>query len=123
MPKNQSTAAKKARGIQKTEGGKHTVLLAQQVCGQQLDPFGVYPEACARLPHPPAEPCSQDRDFDVAAWQQRVQAEATAEEERRAALTPEDRAEEERLAFEDAHDDGYSASDAYEDARSYKWED
>ena len=29
MPKNQSTAAKKARAAQKTSGGKHTALLAQ----------------------------------------------------------------------------------------------
>ena len=48
MPKNQSTAAKKARGIQKTEGGKHTVLLAQQEADPHPRPMAATPEA---LPH------------------------------------------------------------------------
>ena len=30
MPKNQSTAAKKARAAQRADGGKHTALLAEQ---------------------------------------------------------------------------------------------
>lgn len=100
VPKKQSTAAKKARAAQDTAGGKYTALLAEQapVCGQQLDPFGVYPETCARPPHPHHEPCSQNRDFDIAAYQERVAAECAAEEARRAALTPEQRAQEDAEA-------------------------
>ncbi|WP_399559567.1 hypothetical protein OIA45_49000 (plasmid) [Streptomyces chartreusis] len=124
VPKKQSTAAKKARAVQRAAGGKHTALLAEQaVCGEQLDPFGILPETCARAPHPDDEPCSKNRDFDAAGWRERVKAEWAAEEARRAALTDDQRAEEARLAFEEEYDDGYTATDAWEDARSYKWED
>ena len=101
MPKKQTTAAKKARAVQRQAGGKHTALLAEQtVCGERLDPFLVLPDTCARPPHPQSEPCSKDRDFDAAAWQRRVQAEWSAEEIRRAALTPNERAEEDERARE-----------------------
>ncbi|WP_143661837.1 hypothetical protein [Streptomyces glaucescens] len=112
MPKKQSTAAKKARVVQRQAGGKHTALLAQQaVCGEQLDPFGVLPETCARPPHPQQEPCSQNRDFDIDAWKQRVAAEWAAEESRRAALTPQERAEEDERARESEHEEMRAAAD------------
>lgn len=123
MPKKQSTAAKKARAVQRESGGKHTVLLAEQTCGRSLDPWSESTRGCARPPHPHTELCSENRDFDVAGWQERVGAEWAAEEARRAALTDDERAEEARLALEDEYDDGYTATDAWEDARSYKWED
>ncbi|MEU6016948.1 hypothetical protein ABZ826_23725 [Streptomyces sp. NPDC047515] len=123
MPKKQTTAAKKARAVQRETGGKHTALLAEQTCGKSLDLFSVYTRACARAPHPDIEPCSENRDFDAAGWHERVNAEWVAEEARRAALTDDERAEEARLAFEEEYDDGYTATDAWEDARSYKWED
>lgn len=123
VPKKQSTAAKKARAVQRAEGGKHTVLLAAQTCGKSLDPWSDSDRGCARPPHSGLEPCSANRDFDAAGWQERVDAEWSAEEARRAALTDDERAEEARLAFEEEHDDGYTATDAWEDARSYKWEE
>jgi hypothetical protein len=123
VPKNQSTAAKKARAIQQATGGKYTALLAAQKCGEFLDPFGVFPATCARAPHPENEPHSEDRHFDVAAYKEQTAAVQDKEEARWEALTPEQQAEEERLAFEDAYDDGRTASDDWEDARSYKWED
>jgi hypothetical protein len=123
VPKKQSTAAKKARTVQRTAGGKHTALLAGQICGRTLDPFGVYPETCARAPHPQTEPCSPDRDFDVRAWQERADAEQAAAQARWDALSSEERAEAERLAFEEAYDDGRTGADEWEDARAWKWED
>lgn len=112
MPKNQPTAAKKARKVQRQAGGKHTTILAEQaVCGEQLDPFGVLPETCARPPHPTQEPCSEDRGFDAEAWKARVKAEWDAEEARRAALTPEERAEEEERAREWEYDEMSAAAD------------
>jgi hypothetical protein len=100
VPKKQSTAAKKARAVQREDGGKHTTLLAAQTCGERLDPFLVYPGTCARAPHDPREPHSEDRDFDIEAWKTRVVAEWAAEEARLAALTPEERAEEDERARE-----------------------
>ena len=123
MPKKQSTAAKKARAVQRETGGKHTVLLAEQTCGKSLDPFSVSTRGCARPPHPDTQPCSENRDFDAVAWQQRMDAEWAAEEARRASLTDDERAEEARLAFEEDYDDGYTATQVWEDARSYKWEE
>lgn len=123
MPKKQSTAAKKARAIQREVGGKHTALLAAQACGKPLDPFESYEDACARPPHPVDEPCSPDRHFDGAAWRKRVAEEHAAAQARWSALSDEERAEQERLAFEDEYDDGRTATDEWEDARSYKWED
>ncbi|NUS82763.1 MAG: hypothetical protein HOY75_08415 [Streptomyces sp.] len=112
VPKNQSTAAKKARAAQQDAGGKYTALLAgQSVCGQQLDPFLVLPETCARPPHPHHEPCSQDRHFDADAYNARVKAQWEAEEARRAALTPEDRAEEDERAREWEYDEMRAAAD------------
>jgi hypothetical protein len=112
VPKHQPTASKKARAVQREAGGKHTTLLAEQnVCGETLDPFGVLPGTCARPPHSHQEPCSANRDFDVEAWKQRVAAEWTAEEERRAALTPEERAEEDERAREWEYDEMRAASD------------
>lgn len=112
VPKKQSTAAKKARAVQRAAGGKHTALLAEQAaCGERLDPFLVYPGTCARPPHPHQEPCSEDRDFDIAAWKQRVAAEWAAEEARRAALTPEERAEEDARAREWEYDEMRAAAD------------
>nr|WSZ21116.1 hypothetical protein OH837_49200 [Streptomyces canus] len=106
VPKKQTTAAKKARAIQREAGGKHTTLLAaQDVCGQLLDPFLVYPDTCARPPHPDQEPCSKDREFDADAWKARVKAEWDAEEARRAALSPEERAEEDERAREWEYDE------------------
>lgn len=113
VPKNQSTAAKKARAVQRAAGGKHTVLLAgQAVCGERLDPFLVQPGTCARPQHPAEEPCSADREFDAGAWRARVQAQWEAEEARRAALTPEQRAEEDQLAREWEHEQESAALDA-----------
>lgn len=40
MPKKQPTAAKKARSIQRASGEKYTNVLAGQVCGETLDPWG-----------------------------------------------------------------------------------
>lgn len=100
VPKNQTTAAKKARAVQREAGGKHTALLAGQVCGERLDPFLVFPETCNRTPHPHDEPHSEDRNFDSKAWRQREAATWAAEEARRAALTPEERAEEDERARE-----------------------
>lgn len=123
MPKNQNTAAKKARAIQRTSGGKYTVLLAEQTCGKGLDPFGVYEGTCARPAHHETEPCSDRRDFDAEAWKKRATAEREAAEARWNALTPDQRAEQEWRVFEDEYDDGRTVSDDWEDARSYKWED
>lgn len=112
MPKNQPTAAKKARAIQRQAGGKHTALLAEQtVCGERLDPFLVYPETCARAPHPHDEPHSQDRDFDAKAWRQRQADAWAAENARRAALTPQERAEEDERAREWEDDEMRAAGD------------
>ncbi|MBE4790325.1 hypothetical protein [Streptomyces caniscabiei] len=115
VPKKQSTAAKKARAAQQAGGGKYTAVLAAQsgpaVCGQRLDPFLVLPETCARRPHPHDEPCSTDRDFDAVAWKRRVAAEWAAEEARRAALTPEERAEEDERAREWEYDEMRAAAD------------
>jgi hypothetical protein len=112
VPKKQSTAAKKARAAQQAGGGKYTAVLAAPsglaMCGQRLDPFLVFPETCARPPHPHDEPCSTDRDFDAAAWRQRVAAGWAAEEARRAALTPEEQAREwEQDEARAAADDGF----------------
>lgn len=123
VPKNQPTAAKRARAIQHQAGGKHTALLAAQTCGQGLDPYGEYEGTCARAPHTPWEPHSEDRNFDIAAWEEQANSDQAAEEARRAALSDDERAEEDRLAFEEAYDDGRTASDEWEYARSYKWED
>ncbi|MFE9491422.1 hypothetical protein ACFYNF_34130 [Streptomyces sp. NPDC006641] len=123
MPKKQNTASKKARALQRTAGGKHTThLRATQVCGKQLDPFGVFPETCVRVPKHPA-PCTDEPGFEQAAYDKQVAAEQAASEARWNALTPEERADEERRQFEAEHDDGRTASDDYEDARAYKWED
>ncbi|MBP5918694.1 hypothetical protein F3K34_43710 [Streptomyces sp. LBUM 1486] len=112
VPKKQSTAAKKARAAQQAGGGKYTAVLAERaVCGERLDPFLVLPETCARAPHPQDEPCSPDRDFDAVAWKGRVAAEWEAEEARRAALTPEERAEEDEWAREWEHDEMRAAAD------------
>lgn len=123
VPKNQPTAAKKARAVQRAAGGKHTALLAAQTCGKELDPFGVYEGSCARAPHSPLEPCSRNRDFDVERWKEQAAAEQATAEARWAALSPQERAEEERLAFEEAYDDGRTSADELEDARAWKWED
>lgn len=112
VPKKQSTAAKKARALQREAGGKHTALLAQQaVCGERLDPFLQYPETCARAPHPHDEPHSEDRDFDALAWRQREADRWAAEEARRAALTPQERAEEDERAREWEYDEMRAAAD------------
>jgi hypothetical protein len=111
VPKKQSTAAKKARAVQRAAGGKHTVLLAGQTCGEQLDPFGVYAQTCARAPHPHDEPHSEDRNFDATAWRQRVAAAWAAEDARRAALTPQERAEEDQRAREWEYEEMRAAAD------------
>jgi len=113
VPKKQSTAAKKARAVQRQAGGKHTTILAEQtaVCGERLDPFLVYPGTCARRPHPNNEPCSADRDFDIDAYKQREAEAWAAEEARRAALTPEERAEEDERAREWEYDEMRAAAD------------
>lgn len=123
MPKNQSTAAKKARALQRTAGGKHTALLAGHVCGKSMDPFGEYKDVCARPPHSTQEPCSTTRDFDAQEWNRRAAAEQATAEAQWARLSDDERAEQERLAFEDEYDDGRTAEEASEDARSWKWED
>ncbi|MDX3232911.1 hypothetical protein [Streptomyces sp. ME19-01-6] len=124
MPKKQPTASKKARAAQRASGGKHTTLLLDaQTCGKQLDPWDGFPETCTRPAHDDTEPCSLNPNFDVDAWKTKEAAEHTAAQARWSALTPEQRAEEERRIFEDEHDDGRTATDDYEDARSWKWED
>ena len=123
MPKQQTTASKKARAAKRANGGKHTELLAAQTCGSRLDPWGIEPATCARPPHPDGEPHSENRDFDVAEWQAEAAAEQAAADAIRAPLSGAEREESERLAFEEEHDDGLTASDAWEDARSWKWED
>jgi hypothetical protein len=111
VPKKQPTAAKKARAVQRQAGGKHTALLAEQtVCGERLDPFLVYPETCARAPHPHDEPHSEDRNFDAKKWRQRVADTWAAEDARRAALTPEERAEEDERAREWEYDEMRAAA-------------
>jgi hypothetical protein len=115
VPKKQPTAAKRARAAQKAGAGKYTAVLAAQsgpaVCGKQLDPFLVFPETCARPPHPHDEPCSTVRGFDAAAWKRRAAAGWAAEEARRAALTPEERAEEDERAREWEDDEARAAAD------------
>ncbi|MFJ2202467.1 hypothetical protein [Streptomyces violaceusniger] len=123
MPKNQPTAAKKARAVQRAHGGKHTALLAEQTCGQSLDPFGEYSDTCARAPHPDSEPHSGDRHFDLTAWKERATTEEAAAQARWDALTHDERAESERRQFEEDYDDGRTTSDDWEDTRSSKWED
>ena len=120
MPKKQSTSAKKARAVQREAGGKHTALLAVQTCGKRLDPWGVYPETCARAPHPEQEPCSLDRGFDAVAWREKTAAEWEkaaadwpAEQARWEALTPDERAEAEQLAREEEHDDDFDLYEKY----------
>lgn len=112
VPKKQTTAAKKARAVQREAGGKHTALLAAQtVCGERLDPFLVYPQTCARAPHAHDEPHSEDRGFDAKAWRQREADRWAAEDARRAALTPEERAEEDERAREWEYDEMRAAAD------------
>jgi len=115
VPKKQTTAAKKARAVQRAAGGKHTTLLAEQqqeaVCGERLDPFLVYPETCARLPHPHDEPHSENRDFDAEEWRRREAERWAAEEARRAALTPEEQAEEDERDREWEYDEMRAAAD------------
>jgi hypothetical protein len=124
VPKNQSTASKKARAAQATAGGKHTTHLRNATkCGTALDPWGAFPATCARAPHPVDEPHSEDRDFDVAAWRTWAAAENVKAQAVWDALSDEERAKQEHLAFEDEHDGGRTATDAWEDARAYKWED
>lgn len=123
MPKKQTTVAKKARAVQRAQGGKHTMLLAGQTCGKALDPFGVYEGTCARAPHPAPEPCSPNRAFDAEAWKTQAAIEQDAAATRWAQLSDEERAEQERLAFEDAYDDGRTGTDELADARAWKWED
>ena len=123
VPKNQTTASKKARAVQRTAGGKHTEnLRAAQTCGVQLDPWGQFPERCARPPHT-SDVHSRDPHFDEAAWNEQMAAEDAAAKARWDALTPEQQAEAEERQRESEYDDGRTASDDYEDARAYKWED
>lgn len=124
MPKKQTTASKKARAAQRTNGGKHTAnLRAAQVCGRDLDPWAEYEGTCARPVHDHTEPCSPDTDFDAETWKARQAAEDAAAEARWAAMTPEQQAAAEQRAREDEYDDGRTAADDHEDTRSYKWED
>lgn len=106
VPKKQSTAAKKARAIQRAAGGKHTALLAEQTCGEKLDPWGEFPETCARAPHALPEPHSEDRNFDAAAWRAELDAQEAEAQRQWEAMTSEERAEAEELAYEQAYDDG-----------------
>lgn len=117
-------ARKRANALAKDWRSMEEVLEALKAlrCGLRLDPFGVLEPTCVRPPHDSWEPCSGDRDFDLAAHRAREAAEMAAEQDRQAALTPEERAEEERLTFEAEHDDGWTASDEYEAMRVYKWE-
>ncbi|MET7713764.1 hypothetical protein [Streptomyces sp. NPDC005407] len=119
MPKNQTTASKKARAAQRATGGKYTTHLREAgVCGQQIDPWGELPDTCARPPHA-GHVHSLDPNFDAGAWDR-----ATAEADAAAAaawdaMTPEEQEESELRTFEEEHDDGRTASDDYEDARAY----
>ncbi|GAA3155499.1 hypothetical protein GCM10010449_85040 [Streptomyces rectiviolaceus] len=68
------------------------------VCGSITHPLD--PDDYLPCPHPRGHdfPCNDDPNFDAAAWRQRVDAEQAAEEARRAALTPEQRDEEDEQA-------------------------
>ncbi|CAK7288571.1 hypothetical protein [Streptomyces misionensis] len=101
VPKKQSTAAKKARAVQKAGGGKYTEVLAGQTCGQSVHPLDDAMGICARPPHSTWEPCSTDRDFDPAAFHQVEGERWAAEKARWEAMTPQERAEAE-LRFQES---------------------
>jgi hypothetical protein len=121
VPKKQSTAAKKVRAAQRQAGGKHTVLLAAQTCGSRLqDHLNVgFAGTLAGPPHDPQDPCSADRDFDIAGWKARVAEEWAAEEARRAALTPEERAEEDERDREWEYDEMRAAAGDFDPYDKY----
>ena len=81
------------------------------VCGSFTDLLD--PDASLPCPHPRGHdfPCNPDPCFDADAWRQREAAAWQAEEERRAALTPEERAEEDERAREWEYDEMRAAAD------------
>jgi hypothetical protein len=106
VPKQQNTASKKARALQRTLGGKHTAhLRSAQVCGKQLDPWGVLPETCIREPHTHG-PCTDKHGFDQAAWDKQMETEQAAAKVAWDALTPEEQQESLERAQELEYDDG-----------------
>ncbi|MFC9891471.1 hypothetical protein [Streptomyces pilosus] len=119
MPKKQTTAAKKARTLQKADGGKYTTLLAAQTCGEPVHPIDDLGQ-CARRPHPADEPCSLTRDWDPTAWKQQEAARAAKARARWEAMSDEEREEAEALAREELYgNDDEPASDRidYEENR------
>lgn len=86
--------------------------IPEGICGSFTHP--VDPDDYLPCPHPRghAFPCNDDPDFDEAAWRQREAAAWEAEEARRAALTPEERAEEDERAREWEYEQERAALDA-----------
>ncbi|WP_331756750.1 hypothetical protein [Streptomyces decoyicus] len=78
-------------------------------------------------PHPRGHdfPCNDNPDFDADAWRTKDAAERAAEQARRAALTPEERAEEDELARQWEYDDmrAAAASEYADDHKYYGDED
>ncbi|MFD7995546.1 hypothetical protein [Streptomyces mexicanus] len=104
MPKKQSTAAKKARAVQRTSGSKYTEALSGQVCGWSVHPLDESLGVCARPPHSPWEPCSTDRDFDPTAFYEAESQRMAEAKTRWAAMTPQERAEAEAKFQESLYD-------------------
>lgn len=79
-------------------------VIPEGICGEWTHPLD--PDDYPRCPHPRGHdfPCNDDPSFDADAWRKRTAAEWAAEEARRAALTPEERAEEDALAREAEYD-------------------
>lgn len=102
MPKQRTAATQRARATQRAAGGRYTAHLraAADICGHTLDPWGdENSPKCQRPPHAvPGYGCSEDPDFDEAAWRAELAskdaARRKAEESRWHALTPEERAAE-----------------------------
>lgn len=92
-------------------------------CGRITDPWGIEDDTCNRPPHPDSEPCSEDPHFDAQKWRQQTEEEAATQHALIVQLTEQDRSDIDRQAFEEGHDDGRTAADDDEDARSWKWDD
>lgn len=86
-------------------------VIPEGICGEWTHPLN--PDDYPRCPHPRGHdfPCNDDPAFDVDAWRKRTAAEWAAEEARRAALSPEERAEEDERAREWEYDEMRAAAD------------
>jgi len=95
-------------------------LLASATLGPWVIPDGICgglthfldPDDYLPCPHPRGHnfPCNDDPAFDADAWRAREAAERAAEDARRAALTPEERAEEDERAREWEYDEMRAAA-------------